>query len=57
MSLYSLSDVCIEDDTRKVQAELNGVFASPKVHVRHLERLHPHDAVVWSYMPECSSSA
>ena len=57
MSWYSLSDVCIEGDTRKVQAELNGVFASPKVHVRHLERLHPHDAVAWSYMPECSSSA
>jgi GTP cyclohydrolase IB len=37
----------VEDAARKIQAKLNGLFAAPKVHVRHLESLHPHDAVAW----------
>ncbi|NLU98450.1 GTP cyclohydrolase I FolE2 [Marinomonas sp. UCMA 3892] len=42
----------VEDAARRIQAALNDKFASPKVHVRHLESLHPHDAVAWSNAPE-----
>ncbi|MCA8090838.1 GTP cyclohydrolase FolE2 [Burkholderia anthina] len=38
----------VEDAARRVQAALDGVYASPRVHVRHLESLHPHDAVAWA---------
>ncbi|MFT2110122.1 GTP cyclohydrolase FolE2 [Marinomonas sp. 2405UD68-3] len=38
----------VEDAVRKIQAELRGSFTGSKVNVRHLESLHPHDAVAWS---------
>ncbi|CAK7075325.1 MAG: GTP cyclohydrolase FolE2 [Kerstersia gyiorum] len=42
----------VEDAARRIEAALSG-YASPSVHVRHLESLHPHDAVVWAaLMPE-----
>lgn len=42
----------VEDAARRIQATLNGKFASPKVYVCHLESLHPHDAVAWSHSPK-----
>ncbi|RBP79559.1 GTP cyclohydrolase I FolE2 [Marinomonas rhizomae] len=47
----------VEDAARRIQAALNGKFSSPKVHVRHLESLHPHDAVAWSNAPEQQTTA
>ncbi len=38
----------VEDAARRIQAALEGVYAQPRVHVRHLESLHPHDAVAWA---------
>lgn len=38
----------VEDAARRVQAALDGRYANPGVHVRHLESLHPHDAVAWA---------
>ncbi|MCA8257321.1 GTP cyclohydrolase FolE2 [Burkholderia sp. AU31624] len=38
----------VEDAARRVQAALDGHHATPRVHVRHLESLHPHDAVAWA---------
>ncbi|OXJ11776.1 GTP cyclohydrolase I FolE2 [Burkholderia sp. AU6039] len=38
----------VEDAARRVQAALDGHHATPHVHVRHLESLHPHDAVAWA---------
>ncbi|VWC09509.1 GTP cyclohydrolase [Burkholderia lata] len=38
----------VEDAARRVQAALDGHHANPCVHVRHLESLHPHDAVAWA---------
>ncbi|CAB3771229.1 GTP cyclohydrolase [Burkholderia sp. MSh2] len=38
----------VEDAARRVQAALDGRHASPRVRVRHLESLHPHDAVAWA---------
>lgn len=38
----------VEDAARRVQAALDGHHANPSVHVRHLESLHPHDAVAWA---------
>ena len=38
----------VEDAARRVQAALDGRHADPRVHVRHLESLHPHDAVAWA---------
>ncbi|WP_175778495.1 GTP cyclohydrolase FolE2 [Burkholderia anthina] len=38
----------VEDAARRVQAALDGAYATPRVHVRHLESLHPHDAVAWA---------
>ncbi|MGU3780802.1 GTP cyclohydrolase FolE2 [Burkholderia metallica] len=38
----------VEDAARRVQAALDGYHANPRVHVRHLESLHPHDAVAWA---------
>lgn len=35
----------VEDAARKVQQALEGQFAASSVSVRHLESLHPHDAV------------
>lgn len=42
----------VEDAARRIEAALSG-YASPSIHVRHLESLHPHDAVAWAApMPE-----
>lgn len=38
----------VEDAARRIQAALDGHHANPRVHVRHLESLHPHDAVAWA---------
>ncbi|CAB5707270.1 GTP cyclohydrolase folE2 [Delftia tsuruhatensis] len=38
----------VEDAARRIQAALAGTHAQPRVHVRHLESLHPHDAVAWA---------
>ncbi|AOK39545.1 GTP cyclohydrolase FolE2 [Burkholderia cenocepacia] len=38
----------VEDAARRVQAALEGHHAGPRVRVRHLESLHPHDAVAWA---------
>ncbi|MGS0894708.1 GTP cyclohydrolase FolE2 [Burkholderia stagnalis] len=38
----------VEDAARRLRAALDGVHANPRVHVRHLESLHPHDAVAWA---------
>lgn len=38
----------VEDAARRIQAALDGDFANPRVHVRHLESLHPHDAAAWA---------
>lgn len=38
----------VEDAARRVQAALDGRHANPRVYVRHLESLHPHDAVAWA---------
>ena len=37
----------VEDAARRIEAALSG-YLSPRVHVRHLESLHPHDAVAWA---------
>lgn len=37
----------VEDAARRIQATLNG-YLHPIVKVRHLESLHPHDAVAWA---------
>ena len=38
----------VEDAARRIQAALEGSYAQPRVHVRHMESLHPHDAVAWA---------
>ncbi|RMX08236.1 GTP cyclohydrolase I FolE2 [Corticibacter populi] len=38
----------VEDAVRRIQAALTVGYAQPLVHVRHLESLHPHDAVAWA---------
>ncbi|MBB6522238.1 GTP cyclohydrolase FolE2 [Pseudoteredinibacter isoporae] len=38
----------VEDAARRIQARLNTSYANPRVHVRHLESLHQHDAAAWS---------
>jgi len=37
----------VEDAARRIEAALAGELR-PSVHVRHLESLHPHDAVAWA---------
>ncbi|MBT9386619.1 GTP cyclohydrolase I FolE2 [Pseudooceanicola sp. CBS1P-1] len=37
----------VEDAARRIACALDG-FHAPKVHVRHIESLHPHDAVAWA---------
>ncbi|WP_199101468.1 GTP cyclohydrolase FolE2 [Aquitalea sp. ASV11] len=37
----------VEDAARRIEAALTD-YANPSVHVRHLESLHPHDAVAWA---------
>lgn len=38
----------VEDAARRIRAALDGRFDDPRIHVRHLESLHPHDAVAWA---------
>lgn len=38
----------VEDAARRVQAALQGRFGRSRVQVRHVESLHPHDAVAWA---------
>ena len=38
----------VEDAARKVQQRVSGLFATSSVSVRHLESLHPHDAVAFA---------
>lgn len=38
----------VEDAARRIQAALLLRTARPRVQVRHLESLHPHDAVAWA---------
>lgn len=40
----------VEDAARRIEAQLSH-YTQPSVHVRHLESLHPHDAVAWA-LPE-----
>ena len=47
-SLNGQNLMFVEDAVRRIQAQLKGAFIKPKAHVRHLESLHPHDAVAWS---------
>ncbi|REG84972.1 GTP cyclohydrolase FolE2 [Marinomonas pollencensis] len=47
-SLNGQNLMFVEDAVRRIQAQLQEVFIKPKAHVRHLESLHPHDAVAWS---------
>ncbi len=37
----------VEDAARRIEAALSG-YVRPSVRVRHLESLHPHDAVAWA---------
>jgi GTP cyclohydrolase I len=37
----------VEDAARRIEAALGG-YTRPSVHVRHMESLHPHDAVAWA---------
>jgi GTP cyclohydrolase I len=37
----------VEDAARRIKASLQG-YEYPEIFVRHLESLHPHDAVAWS---------
>lgn len=37
----------VEDAARRIQAALEN-YSDPKIYVRHIESLHPHDAVAWS---------
>ena len=37
----------VEDAARRIEAAL-GTYSNPSVHVRHMESLHPHDAVAWT---------
>ena len=36
----------VEDAARRIDSALHG-YSNPSVHVRHMESLHPHDAVAW----------
>lgn len=38
----------VEDAVRRIQLTLVEHYRNPAVHVRHLESLHPHDAVAWA---------
>lgn len=40
----------VEDAARRIRAALEG-YARPSVHVRHIESLHPHEAVAWAFPP------
>jgi len=38
----------VEDAARRIQAALSRHYRQPKIQVRHLESLHPHDAVAFA---------
>lgn len=38
----------VEDASRRIVAALGDTYADPDVHVRHMESLHPHDAIAWA---------
>ncbi|KLJ02305.1 GTP cyclohydrolase FolE2 [Luteimonas sp. FCS-9] len=38
----------VEDAARRIHEALHETSANLRVHVRHLESLHPHDAVAWA---------
>lgn len=38
----------VEDAARRILAALGEGHTNPHVHVRHVESLHPHDAVAWA---------
>lgn len=38
----------VEDATRRLQVALKDDYANVRIHVQHLESLHPHDAVAWA---------
>lgn len=44
----------VEDAARRIKASLSE-YEGPRVHVRHLESLHPHDAEAWSGSLEASN--
>lgn len=47
----------VEDATRRIRKALLPAFANPRVKVRHLESLHPHDAVAWAEQHPCLEPA
>lgn len=48
----------VEDAARRIQAALQaGDYRQPHVHVRHLESLHPHDAVAWATPAQADARA
>jgi GTP cyclohydrolase I len=38
----------VEDAARRIQDALQSHFRAPRTQVKHLESLHPHDAVAWA---------
>lgn len=40
----------VEDAARRIESALED-YISPEVYVRHIESLHPHDAVAWATSP------
>lgn len=51
-SLNGQNLMFVEDAVRRIEAALDD-YIRPSIHVRHLESLHPHDAVAWaSPLPE-----
>jgi GTP cyclohydrolase I len=46
----------VEDAARRIEAALGG-YTRPRVHVRHMESLHPHDAVAWALPARALSQA
>ncbi len=46
----------VEDAERRIEAVLLD-YVCPSVHVRHMESLHPHDAVAWANQPHNGVSA
>ncbi|MCC5871584.1 MAG: GTP cyclohydrolase I FolE2 [Gammaproteobacteria bacterium] len=47
-ALNGQNQMFVEDAARRIQAALSPHYAAPQVYVRHVESLHPHDAVAWS---------
>ncbi|MEP3245963.1 MAG: GTP cyclohydrolase FolE2 [Sneathiella sp.] len=46
-ALNGQNQMFVEDAARRIQATLE-YYSDLEVHVRHVESLHPHDAVAWS---------